>query len=162
MDVGTSFSERLARLEAQNEELSESLRTMSERILSDVIEQFYTFIVPRVDAVVIGQREILERQMIELWREFSREKRPMQRPGLPTTVTIRMCDAVTGRGWVMAGAPPNRDERWFSKTAFIAAYISPNSPVLLKLRGSAIINELGLSRLAIPANGYPLSVTAEK
>ncbi|MGD9616884.1 MAG: hypothetical protein AB7H90_17370 [Alphaproteobacteria bacterium] len=162
MTAGTSLPERLARLETQMDEVSEAVRTAPQRMVSDIVEQFYKLIVPRVDAIVTAQREMLEGQMTELWRQLSGTQHSLPRPGLPTTVIQQMHEAFTGFGWSTRGTNPEGRERWFAKAAFIAVHISPASPLLLKLTGSAIIGDPRSSGLEISANGRRLTVAMEE
>jgi hypothetical protein len=156
---GTSITQRLTALEKQVQELSEAVIATPQQMVSDLAEQFHQFIVPRVDAIVQAQREMLESQMIELWRRLRGVDTPLERPGLPANVTQRMDQTFTGFGWSKATVGEQGGERWFTKSAFIAVRISPRSSLLLRISGSAIIGEPRYSGLGLSANGHRLAVT---
>ncbi len=155
---GTSITQRLTALEKRVQELSETVTATPQQMVSDLAEQFHQFIVPRVDAIVQAQREMLESQMIELWRQLRGVDPPLERPGLPASATLSMDHAFTGFGWSGAAVRDLSGERWFTKSAFISVVISPRFSLLLRVSGSAMIGEARSSGLGLSANGHHLAV----
>ena len=154
----TSIIQRLTALEKRVQELSETVTATPQQMVSDLAELFHQFIVPRVDAIVQAQREMLESQMIELWRQLRGVDTPRERPGLPASVTQWMDHTFTGFGWSKAAVGDHGGERWFTKSAFISVGISPRFSLLLRVSGSAIIGEPRSSGLGLSANGHHLAV----
>lgn len=158
LEAGDGLHERLAHLERKNDELEAEVAQLRASIVGDIAEQFYRFIVPRVDAFLAIQREGLEGQMNALWRDLSgRDAAPIARRKLPESVSLALDGPFTGYRWSdpIPSAPSNR---WFTRSAFLAVEISSANDLLVVVKGAHAVSRSALDLLTIAANGRAIEV----
>lgn len=160
LDAGDGLHDRLIHLEQKSQELEAEVALLRSSIVGDIAEQFYRFIVPRVDAFLTVQREGLEGQMTALWRDLGGESpAPIARRKLPESVSISLADNFTGYRWsdLIATAPGNR---WFTRSAFVATEIADKNDILVVVKGAHAVSSAALASLALAVNGRPIEVAS--
>jgi len=150
---GESVHRRLLALEALTESLDKRVVDFPASIVKDVADQFYRFIIPRVDAIVGIQRDALETQMAALWKLTSGYARPPVRRSLPASYLLRITDPFVGFGWSHPQSIAGSDERFFTRNAFLAVEIAPGQPLLAVVKGSWMAADSGFDSLVVTANG---------
>jgi hypothetical protein len=160
LDSSDGLRDRLAHLERRNEQLEAEVAELRSSIVGDIAEQFYRFVVPRVDAFLSLQREGLEGQMIALWRNLSGDApAPIARRGLPESVSLGLSGPFTGYRWsreTVSGAP---SDRWFARSAFLGTEISDKHDILVVMNGAHAVSSAALDDLTLSANGRSIDLT---
>jgi hypothetical protein len=159
LDSSDGLRDRLAHLERKNERLEAEVARLRASIVEDIAEQFYRFVVPRVDSFLSLQREGLEGQMIALWRNLSGDAPPpIARRGLPESVSLRLSGAFTGYRWSLATVADAPSDRWFARSAFLGTEVSNAHDILVVLNGAHAASRAALDDLTLTANGRAIDL----
>lgn len=159
LDSSDGLRDRLAHLERKNERLEAEVAQLRASVVEDVAEQFYRFVVPRVDAFLSLQREGLEGQMIALWRNLSGDAPPpIARRGLPESVSLRLSGPFTGYRWSLQTVADAPSDRWFARSAFLGTEVSNAHDILVVLNGAHAVSRAALDNLTLAANGRAIDL----
>lgn len=158
MSQAASFESRLADVEAIANETTASIAELRKAILSDISQQFYQIILPRVDAIVETQRVSLERQMNRLWLELAGQNAPPSAPAmLPLISRVNLTQSFTGFGW-MAPGNDALGAKWLHHRAMLITEIEPQEDVLLRVTGHHMISSDALDALQLIVNGRQVPI----